>query len=111
MPNDQAIEIHIADLNSLSLRLQRLHSELAVGERAVFEELLRDTLIQATPDWLAVYHLPPPPIPANPKVPRTPGGDARLLVGGSDGFTAWVGANGTVQFWKPMPGESPNSPG
>ena len=104
MTNAKPITVSEGDLNSLSARLQRLHAELPASEKAVFEQIVGGAMILGTPTSISAHRLYPPPPPV-PHVPHTPGGGTHLITGGTGGFTAWVGANGKLHVYHPIPGE------
>jgi hypothetical protein len=94
-------EVNLDELKSMSAKLEKFHDGLPEAERDAFRVLIGGTLsggrARGEVHVGRLWPSPPPPI-----VPHGHGGGTHLVVGGTGGFTVWVGANGKYVY-KPQP--------
>lgn len=93
-----AVEVTAKEFEQLGQRLEDLHHALPHGEQEIFEWLMNSVgapLATDAADVSAELTINFPPLKQT-KIPRHPPAGGRLILGGNDGLTIIIKANGRI---------------
>jgi predicted dehydrogenase len=100
MSEEKPITINVADAEKLTAKVKAFQKQLSTAERTLFDAIIANTIVEASPDGVAIAHLWPWK-PWLPHIPRPHAG--ATIIGGAGGPTIIIGADGHIRFLPPDP--------